>query len=217
MKEPLEQARFVSERGLIVSFGAIALLIHLLTNSRYGYFRDELYYIACARHLDWGYVDMAPLSALPLRLELSLFGQSLFALRLFPAIAGALTVVLTGLIARELGGRSWAIALACAASLSALVYLGLGNFYSMNVFEPLFWMGCVYLLVRIVNGASPRLWLWFGVIAGLGLENKHSLVFFGVSVVVGLLLTRERRHFAQRWIWLGGVIAVALASPNLLW
>src|SRR5450755_108597 len=85
-------------RLVVGAFGLGALLIHLLTNGRYGYFRDELYYIACARHLDWGYVDMAPLSALFLRIELTLFGQSLFALRLFPAIAGALTVALTGLI-----------------------------------------------------------------------------------------------------------------------
>ncbi|MGZ4966634.1 MAG: ArnT family glycosyltransferase [Chthoniobacterales bacterium] len=198
-------------------FGLATLLIHLLTNGRYGYFRDELYYIACARHLDWGYVDMAPLSALILRIELLLFGQSLFALRLFPAIASALTVALTGLIARELGGRKWAVALACAASLGAIVYLALGNVYSMNVFEPLFWMGCVYLLVRIINGGSPRLWLWFGVTAGIGVENKHSLGFFGIGLVIALLLTRERRHFAQPWIWLGGLIAAALALPNILW
>ena len=105
MEEAPKQRRWTSEHRLIPIFGAITLLIHLITNSRYGYFRDELYYIACARHLDWGYVDMAPFSALLLRLELSLFGQSLFALRSFPAMAGALTVVLTGLIARELGGR----------------------------------------------------------------------------------------------------------------
>ena len=198
-------------------FGAITLAVHLLTNSRYGYFRDELYYIACARHLAWGYVDMAPLSALILRTELALFGQSLFALRLFPALAGALTVALTGLIARELGGRTWSIILSCTASLSALVYLGIGNFYSMNVFEPLFWMGCVYLLIRILNGASPKLWLCFGAVAGLGVENKHSLSFFGIGLVFALLLTPARRHFHGRWIWLGGLVAAAFALPNILW
>nr|MDQ6913102.1 glycosyltransferase family 39 protein [Verrucomicrobiota bacterium] len=179
MRTDAEERKF----GLIlVAFGAVTLLLHLLTNGRYGYFRDELYYIACARHLDWGYVDMAPLSALVLRIELALFGQSLLALRLFPAVAGGLTVALTGLIARELGGRAWSMILACTASLSALVYLGIGNFYSMNVFEPLFWMGCAYLLIRILNGDSPKLWLWFGVIAGFGVENKHSFAFFGIGL-----------------------------------
>src|SRR5262249_37896199 len=134
----------MAERSKIAVWicATIALLIHLLTNSRYGYFRDELYFIACARHLDWGYVDLAPLSALILRLELTLFGESLFALRLFPALASAGTIALTGLITRELGGRIWAVTLACIGCLSAPVFLGIGNFYSLNVFEPLFWMGC---------------------------------------------------------------------------
>jgi 4-amino-4-deoxy-L-arabinose transferase-like glycosyltransferase len=120
-------------------------------------------------------------------------------------------------IARELGGRAWAVALACTVSLTALVYLAVGNVYAMNVFEPLFWMGCVWVLVRIIKGGSPRLWLWFGALAGLGAENKHSFVFFAVGLVVALLLTPERRHFAQRWIWLGGLVAAAFALPNLIW
>ena len=194
-----------------------ALLVHLLTNGRYGYFRDELYYIACARHLDFGYVDQPPLSILLLRLSQLLLGDSLFAIRLLPALAGAAIVALTGMIAREMGGRAWAIALACAGSLCALFYLAVGNFFSMNAFEPLFWMGCVYLVVRIVNGGSPMLWLWFGVLLGIGIENKHSTVFFGVGILVALLLTPERRHFAQKWIWLGGIIALAIALPNILW
>src|SRR5207245_6179770 len=136
-----------------------------------------------------------------------LLGDSLFAIRLLPALAGAATVALTGAITRELDGRGWAIALACAGSLCALFNLAVGNFFSMNAFEPLFWMGCVYLFVRIINGSSPQLWLWFGLLVGLGLENKHSMAFFGAGIVVALLLTPERRHFAQKWIWLGGVIA----------
>src|SRR2546429_6473332 len=114
---------------IVAGLAVVALIVHLLTIHRYGYFRDELYYIACARHLDFGYVDLAPLSAMLLRIELVLFGTSLFALRLFPAIAGALIVTLTGLFARELGGRAWAVALSCIAALCAPVYLSVGNFY----------------------------------------------------------------------------------------
>ena len=202
---------------IAAAFSAATLLIHLLTNGRYGYFRDELYFIACSRHLDWGYVDMSPLCAWVLRLQMMIFGESLFAVRLFPAIAHAAIVALTAATARELGGRAWAVALACTAAMTALVYLAAGNFYSMNIFEPLFWTGCVYLLVRIVNGGSPRLWLWFGVVAGFGFLNKHSIVFFGAALVVGLLLTPERRQLAQRWIWLGGLAAAAIALPNVLW
>ena len=209
--------RLSVETKVIIGFSLVALLVHLLTNQRYGYFRDELYFIACARHLDFGYVDLAPLSVLLLRIELMLFGTSLFALRLFPAIAGAFVVALTGVFARELGGRAWAVALGCVAALCALVYLSIGNFYSLNVYEPLLWTGSAYLLVRIINGGSPRLWLWFGVCVGIGLENKHSIAFFVAALVVGLLLTPERRHFLQPWIWLGGLIALLLALPNIIW
>src|SRR5919106_4355198 len=182
-----------SESALIVFFSAVALLSHLLTNGRYGYFRDELYYIVCARHLDLGYVDQPPLSILLLRLSQLLLGDSLFAIRLLPALAGAAIVALTGLIAREMGGHGWAIALACAGSLCALFNLAVGNFFSMNAFEPLFWMGCIYLVVRIINGGSPTLWLWLGALLGLSLENKHSTVLFAAGFFAALLLTSERR------------------------
>ncbi len=186
-------SRLATEQKLIVFFGAVTLLVHVLTNSRYHYFRDEFYYIACGQHLAFGYVDLPPLSALLVRLSRVLLGDSLFAIRFLPAVAGAVNVALTGMIARELGGRSWAVALSCAASLCALVFLGIGNFFSMNAFEPLFWMGAIYLIVRIIDGASPRLWLWFGVIVGLGLENKHSMAFFAAGVCAAML-------------WLGGLI-----------
>src|SRR4029077_19818453 len=198
-------------------FSTLALLVHLLTNGRYGYFRDELYYIACGRHLAFGYVDQPPLSILLLRLSQFLLGDSLFAIRLLPALAGAAIVGLTGMIAGDIGGRPWGIALACAGSLCALFTLAVDNFFSMNAFEPLFWMGAVYLLVRIINGGPPTIWLWVGVLLGLGLENKHSTAFFAAGILVGLLLTPERRHFAEKSIWLGGMIAFAIALPNILW
>src|SRR6059058_1347836 len=214
---PAENGNYRTESGLIVFFGALALLVHLLTNGHYGYFRDELYYIACARHLAFGYVDQPPLSILLLRLSQLLLGDSLFAIRLLPALAGVATIALTGVIARELGGRAWAIALACAGSLCAMFNLAVGNFFSMNAFEPLFWMGCVYLFVRIINSGSPTLWLWLGALLGLSLQNKHSTAFFAVGIFVALLLTPERRHFAGKWIWFGGLVAFAIALPNILW
>ena len=198
-------------------FAVAALVFHLVFNRGYGYFRDELYYFACGQHLDWGYVDQPPLIAAVARVSRALLGDSLGAIRLFPALASALKVALTGLIARQFGGKTWAVALACAASLSALVYLGIDNILTMNAFEPLFWMGCAWMVARIANGGSPRLWLWFGVLAGLGLENKHSMVFFGAALVVGLLLTPMRRHFAGGWIWLGALVAFLIALPNVIW
>src|SRR2546430_4783524 len=138
-----------AEAALIVFFSAVALLVHLLTNGRYGYFRDELYYVACGRHLAFGYVDQPPLSILLLRLSQLLLGDSLFAIRLLPALAGAAVVALTGIIARGMGGRAWGIPLARAGALCALVNLAVGNFFFMNAFEPPVWLGCVFLLFRL--------------------------------------------------------------------
>lgn len=206
-----------TDRTLILCFGAATLLLHLLTNGGYGYFRDELYYIACGQHLAWGYVDQPPLSILLVRLSRMVFGDSLHGIRLLPAVAAAGTVVLTGMIARQLGGRAWAVALSCAASFTAPVYIINGNFFSMNAFEPLLWMGCIYFIIRIINGGPSSLWLWVGLLAGLGIENKHSTVFFGIAVAVAVLLSPERRHFTEKWIWLAGFIACLIALPNVIW
>src|SRR5438105_3801333 len=202
---------------IVVGLAIAALMVHLLTIHRYGYFRDELYYIACARHLDFGYVDLAPLSAFLLRIELTLFGSSLFALRIFPAVASALTVALAGMLTREFGGRAWGMTLACTGMLGSLFFLATGNFYSPNVYEPLFWTGAIYLLCRIINGAPPRTWLWLGAVVGFGTQNKHSMVFFGVAIALAVFLTPERRQFAQKWIWLAGLIAFVITLPNIIW
>ena len=198
----------------------IALLtvgIHLICNQRYGYFRDELYFLAAAEHLDWGYVDFAPLVAWIARLSRSLFGDSLSSIRLFPALAHGALVVLSGLLAREMGGGRYAAGLAAACTLLAGGYLLLGNFLSMNAFEPLFWMGFVLFILRALERSDPRWWLAAGVAAGLGLQNKHSMLFFGFAVTAGLILSPHRRQFLTPWPWLAGAIAIALFLPNLIW
>ncbi len=197
----------------------LKLALHLAANTlgNYGYFRDELYYLACSERLDWGYVDHPPLSILLLRLNRLLLGDSLFALRLLPARAGAALVWLTALLVRQLGGSERAQGLAALAVLIAPICLGLGDFYSMNAFESLCWMGCALLLLRLVQGGDPRLWLWLGALAGLGLQNKHSMAFFAVAVLLGLLCTPQRRLLYTPWCWLGGGLALLLVLPNLLW
>ena len=202
--------------NVLLSLSAAKLLIHLLTNGRYGYFRDELYFLACGRHLDWGYVDHAPLIAVYAKFGL-LLGGSLHAIRFLPALDGALLVALTVLITRELGGGVFAQGLAGLGVILAPVYLATDSILSMNAFEPLFWMGCVYIVIRIVNTGNSRLWLWFGVLAGFGLENKHSAVFFGLTVAIALILSAQRREFLKPWLWLGGAIALLIFLPNLIW
>src|SRR5271157_3599322 len=140
-----QNRRVPTAAAVILCLSACKLLVHLYAGRHYGYFVDELYYLACSRHLDWGYVDQPPLIALITWMARSLLGDSLPAIRFFPALAGAAEVALTALIARELGGKGFAQGLAALATLAAPGILGLDNLLTMNAFEPLFWMGCAYL------------------------------------------------------------------------
>ncbi len=210
-------SRFTSTTAIVSYVAAASFLAHMLTAGRYGYFRDELYYLACARHLAFGYVDQPPMIALVAWLTVHTLGTSLWALRFLPALAGAALVWLTALIAHELGGGRFAQGLAALSVALAGIYAVMAHLLTMNIFEPLLWMGCAYVVVRIIKSGNQRLWLWFGVLAGLGMENKYSMALFGFAVVAGLLLTRERKAFRSLWIWLGGAIAVAIFLPNLIW
>jgi len=196
---------------------ALAVFVHFLFNSKYGYFRDELYYAACGEHLAWGYVDHAPLVALASRVSRTLFGDSLFALRLFPALSAAPKVLLGGWMAREVGGARFAQFFAALLVFLAPIYLTFDNFLSMNAFEPVLWMVCAAIVLRILNGGSPRLWLLFGVVAGIGILNKHSMLFFGSGIALGLLLTPAHKQFVRVEIWLALAIAFLIFLPNLLW
>jgi Dolichyl-phosphate-mannose-protein mannosyltransferase len=195
---------------------AAKIAAHIPCLFRYGHFRDELYFLDLARHLDWGYVDCAPLVAVYGKVAL-LLGGSLPALRALPLLAGAALIVLTVGLARELGGGRFAQSLAGLCALVAPIYLAIDGLMTMNAFEPLFWMGCAWLLARIVRTGDSRLWLWFGVLAGLGLQNKHSTVLFGAAVLIGLLLSPQRRELGRRWIWIGAAVAFLLFLPNIVW
>jgi len=202
---------------VLIGLSLVKLVIHLLASSQYGYFRDELYYMACGEHLDFGYVDHPPLIAIITRFSRLLLGDSLFAIRFFPAIAGALVVFLTGLIVRELGGRRSAIILAALAVIIAPIYLGLGNILSMNVFDFLFWTLAAYILIRILKNGNDKLWLVLGVVLGLGLQNKHSIFFFGFGLLVGLFFTSYRKYLYSSWLSFGVLIAFIIFLPHLIW
>ena len=184
----------------------------------YGYFRDEFYYLACGRHLAWGYVDHGPIVALQSRVGELLFGDSVFAIRILSAAAGAATVFLTGVLAWVLGGRRPAQALAMFGLILCPQFIGTDGYLSMNSFEPVFWMNCALALLLLLRGFSQRLW-WpiFGISAGIGLLNKPSMAIFLVAVALGLLLTPERRILRSRWAAVGIVLLLAIPLPNLLW
>lgn len=183
----------------------------------YNYFRDEFDHIVWSDHLDWGFVDHPPLSIMFLWFNRLVLGDSLFALRLPTAVASSALVYLTGVLVRELGGGRKAQFLACLSVVIAPIYLILCDFYSMNAFEPIFWMCAALVLIRILKTGNEKLWMIFGIVAGLGLLNKHSMAFFGLAVVVGLLLSPFRKQLLSKWIWVGGALAVVIALPNITW
>ena len=212
------QQLFRSETWWVWCIAGLKLALNVAFHGRYGYFRDELYYIACSDHLAWGYVDQPPLCALILAATRWLFGDSLYAIRFVPALAGAFVVVLAGSMARLLGGKKFAQLLAAAAAAHSPVILGnAARYYSLNAFDLFFWALLAWLVIKIIVQERPDWWIWFGVAAGLGLLNKYSVGFFVAGLGAGLLLTAQRRQLLDRRFWLGALIASLLFLPHILW
>lgn len=193
------------------------LLFHVYFNNRYGYFRDEFDYMSCGDHLQWGYVDQPPLIPFLTHISRAVLGDSLRAIRFIPALASSLLVVQAAAVARELGGRRYALLLTALCVALAPQYLSNGGLLGTNILEPNLWLGCAYFVIVAIRRNDPRYWIGFGIVAGLGMEEKYTIAVFGLGVVVGLLLTEQRRTFLNLWIWLGGLAAFLIFLPNLLW
>ncbi len=207
------------ERPWVLSFalGGVTTLLHVLTAQGYGVFRDELYYLACGEHLGFGYVDHPPFVGYVAWFARSVFGESIVGLRLLPALAAGATVVLALRMAREMGGGVWAQVWTAVLTALAPVYLSIFGYLSMNAFDFLFWSAAFLVVVRILRTQQLRLWLVFGLVVGVGLQNKLSIGFLAAGVVVGLLVTRQWQHFTTRWLWLAGAIAFVLFLPYVIW
>jgi hypothetical protein len=215
------QSFLASGMAIIWAIALAKLLFHIYFNNRYGYFRDEFNYMSCGDHLAWGYVDQPPLIPFLVHLCRAVFGDSLRSIRFVPALASSLLVVQTAVLAREFTGRRFALLLSAITVVIAPQYLSNGSLLGTNCLEPNLWMGCAYFaILAIKRGGTkegPRYWLWFGVVAGIGLQEKYSIALFGFGIVVGLLLTSQRRAFLNPWIWCGGAAAFLIFLPNLLW
>jgi len=208
---------------------ALVLLVHIVLNLRDTMFRDEFYYLACADHLGWGYVDHPPLSIAILWLMRVVLGTSLVAVRLAPALAGAAVVLLAARLAREWGGSRSAQLVAAVSVAVAPIYASLFGYFSMNAFDMLFWALGALLLARLAatpatggetgtrGTSATRAWLLFGVVCGLGLLNKISMGFFGCGAAMALVLTPLRRHLRTPGPWLALAVAALLFLPHVLW
>jgi hypothetical protein len=202
--------------GVLLIAGAF-LALELAVSSRYGYSRDELYFLACARHMSLGFVDQGPLTPAVAWLAERLDVATPTGLRVLPALAGAATVVVAALTARALGGGRNAQALAALATACSGVSLAAFHLLNTSAFDLLAWAVVVLLVVRIARGADPRWWLVVGAVLGIGLLNKLNPLFLGFGLAVGLLATRERRLLRSPWPWAAAGIALVLWAPSLVW
>jgi hypothetical protein len=196
--------------------GVAAVLLHLAGNPHYGFFRDELYFIACGRHPALGYVDQPPL--VPLLAALSQApGLSLFALRAIPALFSGASIYVTCLLARELGGSVFAAVVAAIAAFLSPVLMSFGMKISTDTPGLFFWPLSALLVLRLVKGGNPRGWLAVGAVLGAAAESKYSVIFFVSALLVGLLLTEQRRVLWTPWLVAGIGLGVLVALPNFYW
>jgi hypothetical protein len=205
------------EWAVLLGVAALVTAVHLLTNGRYGFHRDELQFLSDARHLDWGFVAYPPLTPLLERVGLGIFGLSLVGLRLFSVLAQATALIVTGLMAREMGGGRMAqIAATVSVALSPLPLFE-GTEFQYSSFDFLWWVLIAYFTIRLLKSENPRWWLAIGAVVGVGLETKYSIVFFIAGILGGVLLSRTRRDLKSGWFWGGIALALLIFLPNFLW
>jgi len=208
---------FRSDNAYLLYVAFLKLILLLIFAGNYGLFRDEFYYIECSKHLDWGFVDQPPLSVFLLWLSRTLFGESILGIRIFAYTASCATVFVSGLIARELGGKRFAQILTAVCVVFSPVVLGGGSYFSMNAFDILFSSILFYLLIKIIKTENQKLWLLVGIVFGIGLQNKLSFLFLGLGLAAALLLTKQRRYFLSKDIYIAAAAAFLIFLPHLIW
>jgi len=218
--EPQNTVERGSRRGddvVLLLIAIIVAIVHLLTNNRYGFHRDELQFLSDARHMDWGFVAYPPLTPFLERILMSIFGLSMVGLRLFAVLAQATAIVVTGLMARELGGNRLAQATAALAIAFSPLSLFEGTEFQYTCFDYLWWILIAYFTIRLLKSGNPRWWLAIGGAVGLGLLTKYAIVFYIAGILAGVAFTPARRFATSLWFWGGIAFALVLFSPNFVW
>ena len=200
---------------ILGGFALVALVVRLVFYRGYGFFRDELYFIACGKHLAWGYVDHPPGTPFIAWASQEILGDTLFAIRFVPILFAVAQLILTGLTARVTGGGRYAQFLTCLCVFAAPQYFG--TWLNTDMFMTLGWAACAWVAARIFAGESQRLWLLFGLFAGLALQGKHAMLFFLIAFFAGIAVSPQRNLLLTRWPWYGAVIAFLIALPNIIW
>ncbi len=205
-----------NDATFLAGLSSILLIFHFAVGNGYGFHRDELQFLDSSRHLAWGYVAYPPVTAFMGRIAISAFGISVQAYRLPAMFAAMLSLILTGLTARELGGRRSAQVMAFFLALASQVILASLMLYV--VWDFLAWTMVCFFLARLLRTGSARWWLAIGASVGFGILSKYSIAFLAAPILVGVVLLPSQRHYLRGlWLYLGFVVALAIAAPNLLW
>lgn len=206
---------WLSDTALLIYMALATVVVHWITGNQYGFQRDELATLEDSRHLDWGFVAYPPIAPFFGRLSLILFGTSLAGFRFFAAVAEAIAVVLTGLMAREMGGGGGAQLIAATAAIPFCIAGGAMMQYVS--FDYLFWVLSAYFVVKLLKSEDPRWWLAIGASVGFGFESKYTMGFFALGIALATLLTGARCYFQSKWLWYGVGLSILIFLPNLIW
>jgi 4-amino-4-deoxy-L-arabinose transferase-like glycosyltransferase len=196
---------------------ALKLIIHFATNTNYELHRDAFLYLAQSHHLAWGYVSIPPLTPFLARISQLFFSDSVFAVRLFPALIGAVSIILIGRIVMELGGRSWAVIIAGSTFLFSPAFLRSNTLLQPVSFNQFFWLFSSYYVLRLIKSKNPNYWFALGIIWGIAFLNKYSIVFLIVAFSIGILLTKFRKLFLTKQFLYSTGVGLLIILPNLIW
>lgn len=208
---------FISDTAILAYIALSTVIVHLLVAGNYGYFIDEWYTIACSQHLSLAFVDIPPVAPALLALSTAVFGDSLWALHILPSIFSGVVVLLVGLMAKELGGSRFAVVFAGLCAAFVPVWMALGSLFTYDFLDQLMTILLLYAVIRLLKRENPKTWLLIGVIAGVGVMTKPSMVFYIAGIAIALLFTKHRKQYLTRWPWLGALIALVIVSPGIIW
>ncbi|WP_183562757.1 ArnT family glycosyltransferase [Mucilaginibacter sp. SP1R1] len=201
----------------ILIFVFVKVILNLFAISHFGFHRDEFLHLALADHLDWGYKEVPPIIAILAKLSITLFGDSVFAARIFPTICSGFIIWFTGLITIEFGGRKFAITLACLALIFSPAFAASGYLFQPVVFDQFWWVLTVWLLIKYLNTTDVKYLYWLGLVVGLGMLTKYTMAFFSFALVIGILISKQRKLLFNIHILGAVALAFLICLPNLLW
>jgi len=215
--KPSTVGKFFTDTVILCLLGLGLFLVHMLTNHQYGFHQDEMVVLDNAYHLSWGYVEYPPITPFLTRIALELFEFSMVSARFFAALAQSICLVLTGLMARELGGKRITQVVAALVAAIAPIALAEGAIVMYVTFDFLWSVLVAYFTIRLLKSDNPRWWLAVGACIGLGMMTKYTMAFFTAGLVGGVLLTRARKYLTSPWLWAGVALSLLIFLPNLIW